>query len=62
MRYIYSLFGTVFIIFGIYTTGIYLDLYGELEDSGDSINSELPKSQVREKLISQKPLGREKQI
>ena len=62
MRYIYSLFGTVFIIFGIYTTGIYLDLYGELEDSGDSINSELPKSLVREKLISQKPFGREKQI
>jgi hypothetical protein len=62
MRYIYSLFGTIFIIFGIYTTGIYLDLYGELEDSGDSINSELPKSLVREKLISQKPFGREKQI
>ena len=62
MRYIYSLFGTFFIIFGIYTTGIYLDLYGELEDSGDSINSELPKSLVREKLISQKPFGREKQI
>ena len=62
MRYIYSLFGSVFIIFGIYTTGIYLDLYGELEDSGDSINSELPKSLVREKLISQKPFGREKQI
>ena len=62
MRYIYILFGTIFIIFGIYTSGIYLDLYGELEDSGNSINSELPKSLVKEKLISQEPFGREKQI
>ena len=62
MRYIYFLFGTVFIVFGIYTAGIYLDLYGELEEPGYSINSELPKSLVDQKLISQKPFGREKQI
>ena len=62
MRYIYILFGTVFIIFSIYTAGIYLDLYGELESPGLSVNSELPRSLVEEKLISQKPFGREKQI
>ena len=58
MRYIYFLFGTVFIVFGIYTAGIYLDLYGELEEPGYSINSELPKSLVDQKLITQEPFGR----
>jgi len=62
MRYIYILFGTIFIVFGIYTAGIYLDLYGELESPGISVNSELPRSLVDKKFISQKPFGREKQI
>ena len=62
MRYIYILFGTVFIIFGIYTAGIYLDLYGELESPGASVNSELPKSLVKKKSIDQKLFGKEKQI
>ena len=62
MRYIYILFGTIFIIFGIYTAGIYLDLYGELESPGSSINSELPKTLVNKKLAAQKPFGKEKQI
>ena len=62
MRYLYILFGTVFIIFGIYTAGIYLDLYGELESPGVSVNSELPKSLVDEKFLAQKSFGKEKQI
>lgn len=62
MRYISILFGTVFIIFGIYTAGIYLDLYGELESPGVSVNSELPKSLVEKKSIAQKLYGKEKQI
>ena len=62
MRYLYILFGTVFIIFGIYTAGIYLDLYGELESPGVSVNSELPKSLVDDKLLAQKSFGKEKQI
>jgi len=62
MRYISILFGMIFIVFGIYTAGIYLDLYGELESPGISVNSELPRSLVEDKRISQKPYGREKQI
>ena len=56
MQYIYYLFGTVLIISGIYIAGIYLDLYGELEEPGFSVNSELPKSLVDKKQISQKYL------
>ena len=38
MRYIYSLLGAVVIVFGIYTAGVYLDLYGELEEPGFPVN------------------------
>jgi len=62
MRYLYGFFGTLIIIFGIYTSGIYLDLYGKLEGPGDSINSELPRSLIDQKYESQKPFNREKQI
>ena len=62
MRYIFALLGTVFIIFGIYTTGVYLDLYGELEEPGISINSELPSSLVEDKLRAQQSFRKEKQI
>ena len=62
MRYIYGLFGTLIIIFGIYTSGIYLDLYGKLEGPGNSINSELPRSLIDQKYESQRPFNREKQI
>tara|TARA_B100000965_G_scaffold62591_1_gene48399 strand:- start:1407 stop:3623 length:2217 start_codon:yes stop_codon:yes gene_type:complete len=62
MRYIFALLGTAFIIFGIYTTGVYLDLYGELEEPGISINSELPSSLVEDKLRAQQSFRKEKQI
>ena len=62
MRYIFALLGTAFIIFGIYTTGVYLDLYGELEEPGTSINSELPSSLVKDKLRAQQSFRKEKQI
>ena len=62
MRYIYGLFGTLIIIFGIYTFGIYLDLYGKLEGPGNSINSELPRSLIDQKYESQRSFNREKQI
>ncbi len=62
MRYIYGLFGTIFIIFGIYTAGIYLDLYGKLEGPGDSVDSELPRSIVLQKSVAQESFNKEKQI
>ena len=62
MRYIFSLIGAIIIVFGIYTAGVYLDLYGELEGPGASIDSELPESLVKAKLDAQKPFEKEKQI
>ena len=62
MRYIYSLLGAVVIVFGIYTAGVYLDLYGELEEPGLPINSELPRSIVQQKQEAQEAFGRQKQI
>ena len=62
MRYIFSLIGAIIIVFGIYTAGVYLDLYGELEGPGSSIDSELPESLVKAKLDAQKPFEKEKQI
>ncbi len=62
MRYIFSLIGAIIIVFGIYTAGVYLDLYGELEGPGSSIDSELPESLVKAKLDAQMPFEKEKQI
>ena len=62
MRYIYSLLGAVVIVFGIYTAGVYLDLYGELEEPGFPVNSELPRSIVQQKQEAQEAFGRQKQI
>ena len=51
MRYIYGFVrNNLIIIFGIYTAGIYLDLYGKLEGPGDSVDSELPRSLVDTKI------------
>ena len=62
MRYVYALLGAAVIVVGIYTIGVYLDLYGELEEPGFSIDSQLPASLVQGKFEAQKPFGREKQI
>ena len=62
MRYVYALLGAAVIVVGIYTIGVYLDLYGELEEPGFSIDSQLPASLVQDKFEAQKPFGREKQI
>ena len=49
MRYVYALLGAAVIVVGIYTIGVYLDLYGELEEPGFSIDSQLPASLVQDK-------------
>ena len=58
MRYISIFLGSLVLVIGIYVAGVYMNLYGELEEPGVSVDSELPDSLVQNKLIAQKPFGR----
>ena len=62
MRYISIFLGSIILVIGVYVAGVYMNLYGELEEPGVSVNSELPKSLLQNKLIAQKPFGKTKQI
>ena len=62
MRYISIFLGSLVLVIGIYVAGVYMNLYGELEEPGTSINSELPSSLVQSKSLAQKPFGETKQI
>ena len=62
MRYFGIFIGAIVLVTGIYVAGAYLNLYGELEEPGVSVDSELPKELVQSKLKAQEPFGKTKQI
>tara|TARA_Y100001970_G_scaffold280668_1_gene390015 strand:+ start:8514 stop:10736 length:2223 start_codon:yes stop_codon:yes gene_type:complete len=62
MRYISIFFLSIAIVLGVYVSGVYLNLYGELEEPGLSVNSEIPRELVQSKLIAQQPFKKNKQI
>ena len=62
MKYLSILLGAILLVTGIYVVGVYLNLYGELEEPGVSVDSELPKHLVQNKLKAQEPFGKTKQI
>ena len=57
MRYFGIFIGAIVLVTGIYVAGVYLNLYGELEEPGVSVDSELPKELVQSKLKAQEPFG-----
>ena len=46
MRYFGIFIGAIVLVTGIYVAGAYLNLYGELEEPGASVDSELPRESV----------------
>ena len=62
MKYLGIFIGAIVLVTGIYVTGVYLNFYGELEEPGVSVDSELPKQLVQNKLKAQEPFGKTKQI
>ena len=62
MKYLGIFIGAIVLVTGIYVTGVYLNFYGELEEPGVSVDSELPKQLVQNKLRAQEPFGKTKQI
>ena len=51
MRYVTIFLGAIVLVLGVYVAGAYMNLYGELEEPGVSVNSEIPKNLVQNKLI-----------
>ena len=57
MRYVTIFLGAIILVLSVYVAGVYMNLYGELEEPGVSVNSEIPKDLVQNKLIAQEPLS-----
>ena len=49
MRYLTIFLGAIILVLCVYVAGVYMNLYGELEEPGVSVNSEIQKDLVQNK-------------